>query len=127
MSSTTEEVTRAIQLPFPCGCIEQHSAPNGFAVEEYTCDTHVAINSALQHSQKMNWKTKKAFYACFDAMDRACQIQVPNPVGMEFACKLCGGRFGMSTGIIHDYRCYIAKAKKQALELMKGADELVTK
>lgn len=47
--SETREVARRIRLPFPCGCLESHSAPDGLMViEEHTCDTHLAIDKALQ-------------------------------------------------------------------------------
>lgn len=37
---------RSIQFPFPCGCLERHSA-KGITVEEFTCDTHLAIAALL--------------------------------------------------------------------------------
>lgn len=46
-TTTTVQVARSIQLPFPCGCLDEHSAPNGFKVGEHTCETHRGIAAAL--------------------------------------------------------------------------------
>jgi hypothetical protein len=45
-SAAASERARAIQLPFPCGCLDAHSG-GGVSVGEYTCDTHRAIASEL--------------------------------------------------------------------------------
>ena len=47
MGKETREIARSIELPFPCGCLVQHAAPNGFKVSEHTCNTHDAIDRAL--------------------------------------------------------------------------------
>jgi hypothetical protein len=46
------EGAKQIQMPFPCGCQQHHSAPNGFTVEEYTCETHLAIASFTENQVK---------------------------------------------------------------------------
>lgn len=40
------EEARAIRLPFPCGCLDAHSG-GGMTVEEFTCEAHNAIATAL--------------------------------------------------------------------------------
>lgn len=41
-----KEEARAIQLPFPCGCLDAYTGGE-LVVEEYTCASHRAIAAAL--------------------------------------------------------------------------------